>query len=79
MKATLEFNLPEDKQDFDLATKASNWWQVCWEMDRWLRAECKYTLSDDAYSEDKYNAYQEARRQLSMLMQQNGVSLDDVQ
>jgi hypothetical protein len=37
MKAkTLEFNLPEDKQDFDFATQGSDWWNVCWDMDQWL-------------------------------------------
>ena len=33
MKAILEFNLPEDNQEFKLATKGSYWWHVCWEMD----------------------------------------------
>ena len=78
MEAILKFNLPEDNQEFKLATKASNWWNVCWDMDQWLRAQYKY-MPDEGYSEDKYNAYYEARQQLSMLMQENGVSLDDVQ
>ena len=78
MKAILEFNLPEDQQDFNLATKASNWWNVCWEMDQWLRAQYKY-MPDNDYSPDKYNALYEARQKLFELMQQNGVSLDDVQ
>ena len=71
MKATLEFNLPEDNQEFKLATKGTDWWRVCWEMDQWLRAE--------GYSEDRYNAYVEARGKLSELMNENGVSLDDVE
>ena len=37
MKAILEFDLPQDNQEFKLATKASDWWHVCWEMDQWLR------------------------------------------
>lgn len=77
MKAILEFDLPEDEQDFKLATKASDWWDVCWQMDQWLRAQYKY-MSDESYSEDKYNAYYEARQKLFELMSENGVSLDDV-
>ena len=78
MKAILEFNLPEDQQEFDLATKGLKWWNVCWDMDQWLRAQYKY-MPDNDYSADKYNALYEARQKLFELMQQNGVSLDDVQ
>lgn len=78
MKATLEFNLPEDQQEFNLATKGSNWWNVCWDMDQWLRAQYKY-MPDEKYSKDKYDAYVEARDKLFELMSENGVSLDDVQ
>ena len=78
MKATLEFNLPEDQQEFNLATKGSNWWNVCWDMDQWLRAQYKY-MPDEKYSKDKYDAYVEARDKLFELMRENGVSLDDVQ
>ena len=78
MKAILEFNLPEDNQEFKLATKASDWWNVCWEMDQWLRKKYKY-MPDEEYSSDKYDAYYEAREKLFELMNENGVSLDDVQ
>ena len=78
MKAILEFNLPEDKSDFNLALKGSDWWHVCWEMDQWLRAQYKY-MPDEGYSEDKYNTYVEAREKLFELMSENGVNLNDVQ
>ena len=77
MKATLEFNLPEDQQEFDLATKASNWWNVCWDMDQWLRAQYKY-MPDEGFSKDKYDAYVQAREKLFEFMSEHGVSLDDV-
>jgi len=77
MKATLEFNLPEDSHEFKLATKASDWWNVCWEMDQWLRAQYKY-MPDGEYSKDKYETYEKCREHLHELMSENGVSLDDV-
>ena len=78
MKAILEFNLPEDKSDFNLAIKGSDWWHVCWQMDQWLRAQYKY-MPDEKYSKEKYDAYYEAREKLFELMSENGVSLDDVE
>ena len=39
MKATLEFNLPEDKEDFDFATNGINYYSALVEFDQWLRSE----------------------------------------
>jgi len=77
MKATLEFNLPEDQDDFELATKGGKWYSIVWEMDQWLRTQYKY-MPDEEYSEDSYNAYVEAREKLFELMKENGVNLEDV-
>ena len=78
MKAILEYNLQEDQIEFEFATKGSNWWNVCWQMDQWLRAQYKY-MPDEKYSKEKYDAYYEAREKLFELMSGNGVSLDDVE
>ena len=77
MKAILEFQLPEDKHDFDFATQGSAWWSVCWEMDQWLRGQYKH-MPDEEYSEGRYKAFVESREKLFELMRENGVSLDDV-
>jgi hypothetical protein len=42
MKAILEFNLPEEKEDFDFATKGINYYSALVEFDNWLRSEYKY-------------------------------------
>ena len=77
MKVTLEYNLPEDQIEFDFATNGSKWWKVCWDINQWLRQQYKY-MPDEEYSEDRYNAYVEAREKLFELMQENGVNLEDV-
>jgi len=77
MKAILEFNLPEDQDNFELATKGGKWYSVVWEMDQWLRTQYKY-MPDAEYSEDKYNAYYEARLKLNEIINENGVNLEDV-
>ena len=78
MEAILKFNLPEDNQEFKLATKAQDWWNVCCDMDQWLRAQYKY-MPDETYNKDKHDTYWEARQKLFELMSEHGVSLDDVQ
>ena len=77
MKATLEFNLPEDQQDFELATKGMKFWSVLWELDQSLRAKTKY--APDSLPQDKYDAYQEIRNELHELMLNSNISFDMVQ
>jgi hypothetical protein len=76
MKATLEFNLPDDQQDFDLATNGLKFWSVLWELDQSLRSKTKY--APDSLPQDKYDAYQEIREELRELMSNNNVSFDMV-
>ena len=69
MKATLEFNLPDDNQDFELATKASKLYCTLWEMDQWLRGETKYKDNEQL---------DQVRDKLRELMAGNGIDLDMV-
>ena len=75
MQAKLIFNLPEEKQDFDFATQGSDWWNVCWEMDQWLRQQYKY-MPDEEYSEDRYRTYEECREKLLQIITENNLNLD---
>ena len=76
MKAILEFNLPEDKQDFNLATKASDWWYVCWRMDQYLRKRVKY---NESITEDQREVYEDMRGELWRMMHESNVSFDGVE
>lgn len=76
MKAILEYNLPEDRDDFELATKGSKWYGVVWEIDQWLRAQYKY-MPDEEYSEDRYKTYVETRDKLREIMNENGVNFEE--
>jgi len=42
MKAKLEFNLPEEKNEYTLATKGSHYFSVLYELDQLLRGYLKY-------------------------------------
>ena len=72
MKAILEFNLPEDKVDFDLALQGSDWKHVCWEMDQYLRKELKYS---DEKSFEELKLLQEVRDELYRFINENNVDL----
>ncbi len=76
MKAILEFNLPDDQQDFELASNAMKFWSVLYELDQELRSKTKYAPDD--LPQDKYDAYQEVRDVLYELMRNENISLDMV-
>jgi len=42
MKAILEFELPEDKENFDASAKGMDWAIVAWDLDQLLRKKLKY-------------------------------------
>ncbi len=67
MKATLEFNLPEEKEDFDFATNGFNYYMALVEMDEWLRREYKYNVKDEMW---------EVREKLREIILENNVKLD---
>jgi hypothetical protein len=74
MKAILEFNLPDDQQDYDLANNGLNFWHVLWELDQELRANTKYAPDD--MTDDDYDAYQKIRDKLHELMNNYNVNLE---
>ena len=76
MKAILEFNLPDDQQEYDLANNGLGFWNVLWELDQDLRTKTKY--APDNLPQDKYDAYQEIRDLLRELMTENNISLEMV-
>jgi hypothetical protein len=74
MKAILEFNLPEDNTEYELANNANKMYSVLWDMDQWLRSNTKYAPDD--MSEDTYNAYDKCREQLRELMNDENISFN---
>lgn len=73
MKATLEYELPEDQIEFDLATSASKMHSVLWDLDQWLRSKTKY--APDGTSECELKAYYACRDQLRELINENNINL----
>ena len=42
MKAILEFELPDDKVEFDAASKAMDWAILAWDLEQHIRNRLKY-------------------------------------
>ena len=67
MKATLEFNLPDDQEEFNHANNGFNYYMALVEMDQWLRAEYKYNDKEELY---------EVREKLRQIIFENNVKLE---
>jgi len=70
MKAILEFDLPDDKEQFDVASKAMDWAILAWDIDQSVRSLLKY-------HPEKYETGQQAlehiREQLHDFMEERGL------
>lgn len=73
MKATLEFNLPDEEEQHQLAVDAAKWKQVVVEMDNRLRNRMKY----DKTSASAHKELSTAREQLFASLVENGLNLYD--
>lgn len=66
MKAILEFNLPEDQDDFNYATNGFNYYMALTEFDNWLRSEYKYNGKEEMYA---------VREKLNYIINENNVTI----
>ena len=76
MRGTIEFDLTDhdECQQHHVAVHAADYFFALWDLDGWLRSQMKYeTLSDDTY-----DAYDLARKQLCHFMDMHGVDLSDL-
>ena len=64
-KAILEFNLPEDEDDFKLAKDGQSWWSVCRGLEQYLRDELKYHC--DNYTQKQLETIEKIRDKLTEL------------
>jgi len=66
MKAILEFELPEDKEEFDAASKGMDWAIVAWDIDQYIRNKIKY-------EQDRDGVLQLVRNELTFQMEEKGL------
>ena len=66
MKAILEFDLPEDKEEFEVASKAMDWSILAWDIDQFIRNKIKY-------EQDREGVLQLVRNELNFQMEEKGL------
>jgi replicative DNA helicase len=71
MKAILEFLLPEDQEEYDLAVKAQDMRRSLIEIKDYLRDKAKYETEDEA----KWQAYDEVYQQFFIILNDNNIKL----
>jgi hypothetical protein len=66
MEAILKFNLPEDNEEFAIATKAMDWSLLVLDIDQFIRNKIKY-------EQDKDGILQLVRDRLHFNMEEKGL------
>ena len=66
MEAILKFNLPEDNEEFAIATKAMDWSLLVLDIDQFIRNKIKY-------DQDRDGVLQLVRNELNFQMEEKGL------
>ena len=72
MEAILKFDLPDDKTEFESATKAMDWAILAWDIDQYIRNRLKYQ-SEKLDTSSAKEELELLRNELHDLMQENGL------
>jgi len=66
MKAILEFDLPEDREEHDVASKGMDWALLVLHIDQFIRNKIKY-------EQDREEVLQLVRNELTFQMEEKGL------
>ena len=72
MKAILEFILPDDKVEFEAATKSMDWAILAWDLEQYMRNRLKYQTEKLDTSSAK-EELEIIRNELHILMEDSGL------
>ena len=73
MKATLEYDLPDEQDEFEKAVNGGKYAYVIWQLDQYLRANTKY--APDSMPDEVHKAYDDTREKLHSLLTENDLSI----
>lgn len=73
MKAMLEFNLPEDKHEWDNAVKADAMYAALWDLSQELRTMCKYQTFE---TNEEYAIVEAIRDKFYDILSENNINLN---
>ena len=66
MEGLIKFNLPEDQEQFNVASKAMDWALLAWDIDQFIRNKIKY-------DQDRDGVLQLVRNELNFQMEEKGL------
>jgi len=66
MKAILEFELPEDREEYVAASRGMEWALLVWHIDQFIRNKIKY-------EQDRDGVLQLVRNELTFQMEEKGL------
>ena len=72
MEAILKFNLPEDKEEFDVASKGMDWAILVWDIDQSIHSLAKNLESENEYTTGE-QALEHIREKLHDIMEEKGL------
>ena len=70
MEAILKFDLPDDKIEFEAATKSMDWAILAWDIDQSIRSLLKYHPEEYKTGEQ---AFEHIRDEIHDLMEERGL------
>jgi len=73
MKATLEFNLPDDQHEFDMAIQGSSMYLALWDLSQELRSMWKY---QQYKTEEEYAIVETIRDKFHEILSEHNINLD---
>ena len=72
MEVILKFDLPDDKTEFESATKAMDWAILAWDIDQYIRNRLKYQ-SEKLDTSSAKEELEILRNELHSLMEDSGL------
>ena len=76
MKAILEFNLPEDEDNFRMATHASDYFAALWDFAQWLRENLKYR-NDEVHKMNGYEFLEKCNEEFYYILNERKITIDE--
>ena len=76
-KATLEFNLPEERDEFRDAQNGGTWRMILQDVDNQLRNVVKYGEPKEALAKTTQGAYDQVRTWIYEICQNNNLNLHE--
>jgi hypothetical protein len=74
MKATIEFNLPEDQEEYDMTNNASKMYLALWDIRQLFRSKLKY--NSDGLNDEQLEQWEAMRGEFFDILDNNDLKLD---